>query len=283
MILCMNKLTTAKRTAVVAALVEGVSIRATARMTNVSKPTILKLLADLGAACADYHDTHVRGLKSQRVQVDEIWSFIGCKAKNVDEDNQGKSWGDCWTWNAIDADSKLIVSYLVGERTPSMAFELMKDLASRLDGQMQLTTDGLYWYPHAVEHAFGIGVDYAILSKKYGGSEHSGRYSPATYIGSTKEVITGSPDPKHISTSFAERQHLSMRMGMRRYTRLTNAFSKKLENHMAANALYFLHYNFARIHRSLRVTPAMAAGIADHVWSVEEIVALLDTASAVAA
>ena len=279
----MNKLTTAKRAAVVAALVEGNSIRATARMTNVSKPTILKLLADLGEACAAYHDAHVRGLKSQRIQVDEIWSFIGAKAKNVNEASAAKSWGDCWTWSAIDADTKLIASYLVGPRSPRMAFALMGDLVSRLDGRVQLTTDGLYWYPHAVERAFGIGIDYAVLQKHYGEGSSSGRYSPARFTGATQEVITGTPDPKHISTSYAERQHLSMRMGMRRYTRLTNAFSKKLENHVAANALYFLHYNFARIHRSLRVTPAMAAGIADHVWSIEEIVGLLDTADAVAA
>jgi IS1 family transposase len=277
----MNKLTTAKRTAVVAALVEGNSIRSTARMTNVSKPTILKLLADLGEACASYHDVHVRGLKSRRMQVDEIWSFIGAKARNVsDEKAAGQSWGDCWTWNAIDADSKMIVSYLVGPRTPGMAFSLMNDLASRLAGQVQLTTDGLYWYPHAVENAFGIGVDYAVLQKHYGTDGQQGRYSPPRFTGSTQEVITGTPDKRHISTSFAERQHLSMRMGMRRYTRLTNGFSKKLENHVAANALYFLHYNFARIHRTLRVTPAMEAGIANHVWSLEEIVALLDNAEA---
>jgi IS1 family transposase len=281
----MNKLATAKREAVVAALVEGNSVRATARMTNVSKPTILRLLADLGEACAAYHDLHVRGVKSRRIQVDEIWSFIGAKQKNVSEEKRGESWGDCWTWSAIDAESKLIVSYLVGPRNPQMAFALMGDLVSRLDGQVQLTTDGLYWYPHAVERAFGVGVDYAVLQKHYGQGSPSGasRYSPARFTGSTREVITGSPDPQHVSTSFAERQHLSMRMGMRRYTRLTNAFSKKLENHIAANALYFFHYNFARIHRTLRVTPAMAAGIANHVWSIEEIVGLLDTASAAAA
>ncbi len=275
MIMDMNKLTTAKRTAVVAALVEGNSVRSTARMTNVSKPTILKLLADLGDACTAYHDEHVRGVKSQRVQVDEIWSFIGAKAKNVKGEKLGV-WGDAWTWNAIDADTKLIISYLVGPRTPGMAFELMQDLAERLAGQVQLTTDGLYWYPHAVEKAFGIGVDFAVLQKHYGGSEHKGRYSPARFTGSTREVITGSPDARHISTSFAERQHMSMRMGMRRYTRLTNGFSKKFENHVAANALYFLHYNFARMHRSLRMTPAMAAGIADHVWGIEELIGLLD-------
>ncbi len=279
----MNRLTTAKRVAVVAALVEGNSIRATARMTDVSKPTILKLLADLGDACANYHNTYVRGLKSKRVQVDEIWSFIGAKARNVSEEKRAISWGDCWTWNAIDADSKLIISYLIGSRGPRMAFALLGDVAARLGGRVQLTTDGLYWYPHAVERAFGIGVDYAVLRKQYGGSEHAGRYSPPQFVGATREVITGTPDARHISTSFAERQHLSMRMGMRRFTRLTNGFSKKLENHVAANALYFLHYNFARIHRTLRMTPAMAAGIADHIWSIEEIVGLLDTASAVTA
>lgn len=282
----MNKLTMAKRIAVVAALVEGNSIRSTARMTDVSKPTILKLLADLGEACIAYHDEHVRNVQSARIQVDEIWSFIGAKARNVSDEKKAEaSWGDCWTWSAIDADSKLIVSYRVGPRNPNMAFALMMDLASRLAGHVQLTTDGLYWYPHAVERAFGIGVDYAVLQKHYGSSERatSGRYSPARFTGATREVIRGNPDEKHISTSFAERQHLSMRMGMRRYTRLTNAFSKKIENHVAANALYFLHYNFARVHRTLRTTPAMAAGISDHVWGIEEIVALLDrTAAAVA-
>ena len=286
----MNRLTTAKRTAVVAALVEGNSVRSTARMTNVSKPTILKLLVELGDACAAYHHAHVRGLTSRRVQADEIWSYCHSKAKNVPADKKGiLGYGDVWTWTAIDADTKLIVSYLVGSRGPSNCYDFMKDVASRLTSRVQLTTDGLYWYVDAVDHAFGIDVDYAMIVKQYGGTAPAGdasaavRYSPATITSVTKEVITGSPNDRHISTSYVERQNLSMRMSMRRFTRLTNGFSKKLENHVAANALYFLHYNFARIHQTLRITPAMAAGIADHVWSVEEIVGLLDTASAVAA
>lgn len=282
----MNKLTTAKRVAAVAALVEGNSVRATARMTDVSKPTILKLLSELGGACATYHDEHVRGLKCQRVQADEIWSFIGAKAKNASDEQKADGWGDCWTWTGIDADTKLIVSYMVGPRTPPMAYEFMKDLASRIGSRVQLSTDGLYWYPDAVDHAFGTDVDYGQIKKHYGqprAESPSTRYSPAKITGVTREVITGSPNERHISTSFVERQNLSMRMGMRRFTRLTNGFSKKLENHVAANALYFLHYNFARVHRTLRVTPAMQAGIANHVWSIEEIVGLLDTRSAVAA
>jgi IS1 family transposase len=235
-----------------------------------------------------YHDIYVRDLKSRRVQCDEIWSFIGAKAKHVSDEKKAVGWGDCWTWTAIDADTKLIVSYLIGTRGPSNCYDFMKDVARRLAARVQFTTDGLYWYVDAVDHAFGIDVDYAMIKKQYGDAPAGDasaavRYSPATITSVTKEVITGSPDDRHISTSYIERQNLTMRMSMRRFTRLTNGFSKKLENHVAANALYFLHYNFARIHQTLRITPAMAAGIADHVWSVEEIVALLDTASAAAA
>ena len=283
----MNKLTTVKRVAVVAALVEGNSVRSTARMTNVSKPTILKLLAELGDACAAYHHVNVRGLKSHRIQADEIWSYIGAKAKNVSEEKRGQSWGDCWTWTAIDADTKLIVSYMVGPRLGRVAYAFMRDVASRIAGHVQLTTDGLFWYADAVDQAFGVDVDYAQVQKHYGyatpDASAATRYSPAKITNITKEVITGNPDAKHISTSYMERQNLTMRMSMRRFTRLTNGFSKKLENHVAANALYFLHYNFVRIHQTLRVTPAMAAGISDHVWNVEEIVGLLDTSSAAAA
>jgi IS1 family transposase len=223
------------------------------------------------------------------VQADEIWSYIGAKQKNVVTEEQfAASWGDCWTWTAIDADSKLIVSYLVGDRGPHNCYEFIKDVAARLTSRVQLTTDGLTWYVDAVDHAFGIDVDYAMIQKNYRGGiagtqTAAARYSPSTFVSATKEVITGSPNDRHISTSFVERQNLTMRMSMRRFTRLTNGFSKKLENHVAANGLYFLHYNFARVHRTLRVTPAMAAGIAKHVWSIEEIVGLRDTASAVAA
>jgi IS1 family transposase len=272
-----------KRVAVVSALVEGNSLRSTCRMTGVAMNTVLKLLAELGEACATFHDEHVRNVTAKRIQCDEIWQFVYAKAKNVPELMQGVfGFGDVWTWTAIDADTKLMVSYMVGPRNPHMAFELMKDVASRLAGKVQLTTDGLYWYPHAVENAFGIDVDYGVQIKNFADAQ-SGRYSPPKFIGSTKEVIRGNPEPKHISTSYVERQNLTMRMSMRRFTRLTNGFSKKVENHAYAVALHFVHYNFARVHRTLRVTPAMEAGLAQHVWSLEEIVGLLDRPSAVAA
>jgi IS1 family transposase len=279
----MNQLPMSKRVAVVSALVEGNSLRSTCRMTGVAMNTVLKLLAELGEACAAYHEEHVRNVKAKRVQCDEIWQFVYAKAKNVPEDKQGTfGYGDVWTWTAIDADTKLMISYMVGPRQPQMAFEMMKDVASRIAGKVQLTTDGLYWYPHAVENAFGIDVDYAVQTKHFKES-HAGRYSPGRFTGSTTEVIRGNPDAKHISTSYVERANLTMRMGMRRFTRLTNGFSKKVENHAYAVALHFLHYNFARVHKTLRVTPAMEAGLADHIWSVEEIIGLLDRASAVAA
>lgn len=280
----MNQLPITKRTAVVAALVEGNSIRSTARMTGVSKPTILKLLTDLGTACAAFHNECVRNLRTQRIQCDEIWQFVGAKQKNVTPEQKAQGWGDVWTWTAIDADTKLIVSWLIGQRDPISAWWFMRDLCSRLITRVQLTTDGLTAYLTAVEEAFESEIDFAQLVKIYGQPrEGAVRYSPARFMSARREVIRGNPDPKHISTSFVERQNLSMRMGMRRFTRLTNAFSKKVENHAHAVALYFVHYNFARIHGTLRVTPAMAAGLADHVWSLEEIVALLDRAHAVAA
>jgi IS1 family transposase len=273
----MNKLSTAKRAAVVAALVEGNSIRASARMTQVSKPTILKLLADLGAACSQFHDQTVRGLRSRRIECDEIWQFCYAKAKNVPEDKRGTfGYGDVWTWTALDSDSKLIVSWLVGGRDAGTAFTFMNDVASRLRNRVQLTTDAHRPYLSAVEDAFGADIDYATLQKVYGTEGDEKRYSPAKIISSTTEVITGNPDPRHISTSYVERQNLTMRMHMRRFTRLTNAFSKKVENHMAAVALHFAYYNFCRVHQTLRVTPAMEAGISSHVWSIAEIVALLD-------
>lgn len=276
----MNKLTMAKRVAVVAALVEGNSIRATARMTGVSKPTILKLLADLGAACAKYQDETIRRVRSSRVQIDEIWQFVYAKAKNVPVEKRGQfGVGDVWTWVAIDADSKLILSWRVGPRDASTAYDLMMDLSDRLANRVQITTDGNRLYINAVEDAFGANVDFAMLQKVYGvDPEGERRYSPPVVLGTFTEVITGAPDPRHISTSYVERQNLTMRMSMRRFTRLTNAFSKTLENHAAAIALHYIHYNFARIHRTLRVTPAMQAGLSDHVWSIEEIVGLLDAA-----
>jgi len=281
----MNKLTMAKRVAVVAALVEGNSVRSTARMTDVSKPTILKLLAELGAECAAFHNECVRNIRAQRIQCDEIWQFVGAKQKNATPEQRAQGWGDTWTWVGIDADTKLIVSWFIGQRDPISAWWFMRDLCSRLVTRVQLTTDGLHAYLTAVDEAFESEIDYAQLVKIYGGQsrEAAARYSPARFLSAQREVITGSPDPRYISTSYVERSNLTMRMSMRRFTRLTNAFSKKAENHAHAQALYFLHYNFARVHGTLRVTPAMAAGIADHVWSLEEIVGLLDSRSAVAA
>ncbi len=273
----MNKLSTTKRVAVVSALVEGCSIRSTVRMTGVSKNTIAKLLLELGAACTRYQDETLRGLRCKRLQCDEIWSFVGGKDKNLPTEKKDQGLGSIWTWTAIDADTKLIPTWLVGSRDAASAYEFMQDVAGRLRGRVQLTTDGHRPYLEAVEAAFGADIDYAMLVKIYGaepGSET--RYSPAVCLGCDVKEITGSPDPKHISTSYVERQNLTMRMSMRRFTRLTNAFSKKVENHAAAVALYFMWYNFGRVHQTLRVTPAMEAGITGHVWSVEEIVGLLE-------
>lgn len=278
----MNRLNSMKRAQVVAALVDGVGINATTRMTDVSKPTVLKLLLELGAACAAYQDRTIRNVRARRIQVDEIWQFVYAKAKNVPTEKQGVfGFGDVWTWVAIDADSKLVPSWRVGPRDAGTAYDLMTDLAGRLRNRVQLTTDGHRAYLDAVEDAFGADVDYAVLQKLYGSTpENETRYSPSRIIGVRSEVIRGEPDPKHISTSFVERQNLTMRMSMRRFTRLTNGFSKKLENHAAAVALHYMHYNFARIHKTLRVTPAIQAGLSDHVWSLGEIVALLDVEEA---
>jgi IS1 family transposase len=273
----MNRLTTDKRTQVIAALVEGASINAACRMTGVAKHTVLNLLRDIGCACAEYHNAAVRNLKVRRVQCDEIWSFVYAKQKNVTEEQMKKGAGDCWTWTAIDADTKLIISYCLGDRGIGTAQFFMNDLASRISNKFQLTTDGHRVYVDAVENAFGADIDYSMLVKIYGmpDSVSESRYSPATCIGCRTATISGNPDPKHISTSFVERQNLTMRMGMRRFTRLTNGFSKKVENHGHAVALHFMHYNFCRIHKTLRVTPAMEAGLTDHAWSIEELVSLL--------
>jgi IS1 family transposase len=274
----MNKLTSEKRAAVVTALVEGNSLRGTARITGVARMTIEKLLRDLGTACAAYHDANVRGLKSQRVQCDEIWSFVGSKQKNVPEDKRGQ-WGDIWTWTAIDADSKLIVGYRVGNRTANDAYEFMQDVASRLTSRVQLTTDNLKFYLNAVEYAFGVDIDFATLEKRYGGFIVSGsaahRYTPAKITSMKAATISGNPDRKHISTSYVERQNLTMRMHMRRFSRLTNAFSKKIEMHAHMVALHFAYYNFCRVHSTLRVTPAMEAGLSDHAWEISELISLL--------
>jgi hypothetical protein len=280
----MNRLSIAKRVAVISALVEGCSVRSTSRLTGVAKGTILRLLADVGDACARFHDQHVRDLKCRRIQCDEIWSFVGAKAKNATDEQKAAGWGDAWTWVGMDADTKLVASYMVAPRVPPAAYEFMKDLASRVSGHTQLTTDGLFWYVDAVDHAFGTEVDYAMLQKHYGGGvagerSAAARYSPTKFNGATKEIVSGDPDPRHISTSHIERQNLTMRMNIRRFTRLTNAFSKKLANHAHSIALFYMHYNFVRVHQTLRVTPAMEAGIAKTVWSIQDIVELTEPAS----
>ena len=275
----MNKLSTERRARIIGCLVEGNSLRATARMTDSAKNTVIKLLIDIGQACAEYQNQTLRNLKCKRLQCDEIWSFCYSKAKNVPEDKKGQfGYGDVWTWTAICADTKLVPAWLVGTRGAETASIFMEDLASRLTHRVQLTTDGHATYLQAIDGAFGTDIDYAMLVKIYGseveGEERRRKYSPPECIGCKTEIISGNPDKKHISTSYAERQNLTMRMSMRRFTRLTNAFSKKVENLAHAVSLHFMFYNFARIHRTLRVTPAMEAGVSDHVWTLEEIIAL---------
>jgi IS1 family transposase len=274
----MNRLSTEKRAQIVGMIVEGNSIRSITRMTGVCQEAITKLLCDLGKACADHHNATVRRVKSRRVQCDEVWSFCYAKAKNVPEEKKGSGAGDVWLWTGIDADSKLILSYLCGGRDADWATQFMEDLASRLATRIQITTDGLKAYAIAVEGAFGMDVDYAMLIKLYGAPSDrpDTRYSPAQCIGIRTGVLCGSPDPQHISTSYVERMNLNIRMGLRRFTRLTNAFSKKFENHCHAAAIYFAYYNFCRVHQTLRVTPAMEAGITDHIWSLTEMVRILE-------
>jgi len=273
----MNRLSIAKRAQVIGALVEGNSINSTCRMLGVGKDTVLRLLEDAGEACAKFHDRFVRNLRVRRLQCDEIWSFVGAKAKNVGPDRQPEGWGDVWTWTGIDADTKLCVSWLVGGRDAGWAFDFMQDCAERIKGRVQLTTDAHKAYLQAVEGAFGGDVDYAQLQKIYGAPTDADqrRYSPAKCIGPDMKAVSGVLDPDHVSTSFVERQNLSMRMGMRRFTRLTNGFSKKLANHAHQVAVYFFHYNFCRVHKTLRVTPAMEAGLTDHVWTLEELCGLI--------
>jgi IS1 family transposase len=275
----MNKLPLAKRIQILNMLVEGSSLRSISRVADVSINTVTKLMVDAGHVCDAFHDEKVRGVRAKRVQCDEIWSFTYAKQKNVASAKAApEGAGDTWTWTGIDADSKLIVSWLVGDRDADYAQAFMNDLASRLATRVQMTTDGLKAYLEAVEGAFGCDVDFAQLVKLYGNVPEAskGRYSPAECTGIKKIKVEGKPDPRHISTSYVERQNLTMRMSMRRFTRLTNGFSKKLENHCHALALYFVHYNFMRIHKTLRVTPAMAAGITDRLWSWEDIIAIVD-------
>ena len=273
----MNCLDSQTRARIVHCLIEGCSIRATCRMTGAAKGTVIKLLAGLGAACAEYHDKHVRNLRVRRLQCDEIWSFVGAKRKNATVEQKYCGWGDVWTWIGIDADTKLVVSYLVGGRDAGWAMEFMEDCASRIRGRVQVTTDAHKPYLKAVEGAFGIEVDYAQLQKIYGApnDEDQRRYSPGKCIGCEMKTVLGYPDPDHVSTSYIERQNLTLRMSSRRFTRLTNGFSKKAENHAHAVALHYMHYNYCRVHQSLRVTPAMEAGLASTPWTVDDLIALL--------
>jgi IS1 family transposase len=278
----MNRLSSERRAQIIGMLVEGNSMRATARMAGCSFNTVSKLLLDIGAAAAAYQDEHLRDLRCEAVEADEIWSFVAHKERNKPEELKGTfGTGDVWTWTALDADTKLIVTWYVGERTRDDAEAFMQDLADRVNNRIQLTTDGHGAYPTAVGMVFRRNIDFAQLVKQYTSPrEGQARYSPAVCTGVRVRVDRGNPDPDRISTSYVERQNLTMRMGMRRFTRLTNAFSKKLDPHMAAIALHFLHYNFARPHKTLANpyprTPAMAAGLADHVWTLKEIAALLD-------
>ena len=284
----MNRLSKAERAQIIRALVEGNSIRSTSRLTGFAQNTIMKLLRDLGAACAEYQDRALRHLQTSSVECDEIWAFCHAKERNVPEEHRGElGYGDVWTWTAIDQDSRLIISWLVGTREAEDALAFTMDLRSRLAHRVQITTDGHLGYLSAIERAFGSDVDYAMLIKQYGKDtaesvevSQARKYSPNKVTSQEVRVVTGNPDPDRISTSYVERQNLNIRMGMRRFTRLTNAFSKKIENHTAAVTLQFMFHNFGRPHRSLANpyprTPAMAAGIADHIWTCEEIAALLD-------
>lgn len=273
----MNKLPIEKKVQIIKLLVEGNSIRATTRIVDVSKNTVAKLLVDIGRACQQFHNDTVIGLKSERVQCDEIWSFVGGKEKAKEKGADVE--GDVWTWTALDADTKMIVSWLVGDRDADTATVFMKDVRDRIVNRVQLTTDGHRPYLKAVTEAFEYDVDYAMLVKIYGGSDgntdNERRYSPATCTGSKKTRVMGDPNPKFVSTSYVERQNLTMRMHMRRFTRLTNAFSKKIENHCYAIALHFVYYNFAKIHTSLSVTPAMQAGLTKKPMTIEDIVNLV--------
>jgi IS1 family transposase len=269
---------TARRAQVIRCLVEGNSINSTVRLTRVAKNTVLKLLVEVGAACSGFLDETMQNLSCVRLQADEAWSFCYCKQKQVTAEIADKRIaGDVWTWVAIDADTKLIPCWLLGKRDAGCATEFIQDLAGRLANRIQLTTDGLKVYMNAVLDSFGQDIDYGILHKVYGAEPaKEARYSPANCIGCEKKVGIGNPEEKHISTSYVERQNLTMRMSMRRFTRLTNAFSKKLENHSAAVALYMMYYNFGRKHQTLGTTPAVKARLTDHIWSVEEIVGLLE-------
>lgn len=266
----MSVLSTKQRVQVVSCLVEGNSVRSTSRLTGIAKGSILKLLVEMGEVCAAYHDEHVWRLHSKRIQADEIWTFCGKKQKNVVEGDETDSLGSIWTWTALDPDSKLMVSYLVGQRTEEYALRFLADLDSRISTKFQLTTDANFTYLKPVADTFNGCVDFAMVKKNYEANR---------YVGSEKQIIEGAPDPKFVSTSLVERANLTMRMSMRRFTRKTNAFSKKIQNLQAAVAMTFMYYNYCRIHSTLRVTPAMEASLANHAWSVEELVRLLGARS----
>jgi IS1 family transposase len=284
-IVSMNRLSTEKRKAVIACLVEGNSIRATCRMTGVAKNTVVKLLGDLGTVCSIHMDRTMRDLTCERIQCDEIWAFVYAKQKNVPAEKRAEA-GDVWTWVALDPDTKLVPTFHIGPRDLGAATAFMCDLTPRLRNRVQLTTDGHLPYRNAVSAAFGKNVDYAQLVKTYGTDADQRRperrYSPSVCLGAEQMPVNGDPDPDHISTSHIERLNLTMRMSMRRYTRLTNAFSKKVENLAAAVSIHFAYYNFCRVHQSLNgQTPAMAAGLTDHVWPLDELIGLLEEAEAV--
>jgi IS1 family transposase len=271
----MRKLSTEKRAMILHALVEGNSINATSRLCGCSKITVLRLLADAGTFCAEYHDEQVRNLQCERIQMDEIWSFVGCKDKTKNIGAQGH--GSVWTWVAIDADTKMVVSYLMGERDQESARAFVGDVRDRIDSRIQLSSDGFGHYRDAVHRAFGGYVDYAMVIKEFGwdGSPDT-RYSPPMCIGIKKKPLCGDPDEKHVSTSLVERQNLTLRMGSRRFTRLTNAFSKKVENHAHAIALHYFYYNFCRKHQTIKTTPAVAMGIADRQTTILDLVKLIE-------
>lgn len=276
----MNKLSNEKRATILNALVEGNSINATARLCGVSKITVLRLLADAGTFCAQFHDLTVRSLSCRRVQVDEIWSFVHSKQRNVRTEDWGKGYGDAWTWVAMDADSKLAICWAIGGRDAEYGRQFIQDLADRLTHRIQLTSDGHRVYLDAVERAFGNDIDFGMLVKLFGksmnGNGPEARYSPAVCVAARPEPMVGNPDPAHISTSYVERQNLTMRMSMRRFTRLTNAFSKKIENHVHAISLHYFHYNFIRKHMSLKTTPAVAAGLAGRAWTMLDLVQMIE-------
>lgn len=280
----MRKLTSQQRIHVVNCLIEGCSIRATVRMTGVAKKTVMRVLVEVGQVCEEYQDRVLRNLSCRRIQLDELWGFNYCKAKTVTPEIAARveGAGDVWLWVAVDADTKLVPCWRLGDRNAGTAFAFVNDLADRLNNRVQLTSDGHRVYLSAVESAFGSDVDYAMLVKMYGADprEDETRYSPAKCTGIQMAVITGNPDPKHISTSFVERQNWSVRTAMRRYTRLSNGFSRKIENHAAAVALNYFAYNFIKIHRTLRVSPAMAAGVTNRLWEVSDLVALWESEEA---